>query len=115
MKKMTPYEREQLLEIIPEGEEKAISMGTLASMFSTSAREIRQVMYDLRTEGHIIAGTNTGYFKPVTTEELMKYYKMGRARALSGLQSLKAARKELIARGIKPDGAGKRKAKTEYT
>jgi len=103
MKETTSKAANTLLDIIPEGEENAVSMKFLSAICETDERTIRKAIFDLRCSGAIIAGTSAGYYIPVTEQELKDYYTMARSRALSTFRSLKAVRADLKQRGLDPD------------
>lgn len=90
-----------IMDYIPTGKDNAVSMKDLAIAMRTDARTVRKMIHSARMDGAIICGTNAGYYKPETDDELLSYYRLARRRALSGLASLKAARAVLKERGIR--------------
>ena len=94
---------ELILPHIGKGKKNAVCRRKIASVLETSKRNISQLVLNARLDGYIIASDNDGYYIPETDEELQSYYKMHRKRAVMALASLKAPRKELVRRGIKPD------------
>lgn len=91
-----------ITDVIPTGEERAISMAALARALDITERDVRKAILQARMAGSIIAGTGSGYFIPDTDEELLTYYRIAKARGLTTLASLKATRRELKERGILP-------------
>lgn len=90
---------EKVYSLIPEGKIRAIPMSFLASLLNTNERETRRAVLMARMHGKIICGTSEGYFKPESDEELLDYYHKARKRCITGLASLREARKLLIERG----------------
>lgn len=93
----------ELLKLIPEGEENAVHMKTLADYLNVEGRDIRREVLNLRKKERIIASSQNGYFIPTTKSELLKYYREARGRALTTLSSLKKTRRVLRAMGLNPD------------
>ena len=93
----------ELLKLIPEGEENAVHMKTLANYLNVEGRDIRREVLNLRKKERIIASSQNGYFIPTTKSELLKYYREARGRALTTLSSLKKTRRVLRAMGLNPD------------
>lgn len=80
-----------LFEIIPAGAKNAVSMDALANYYGADTRAVRQLIYNARCAGFVIAGDKHGYYRPDTRQELERYYNTARRRALSGLYALRAA------------------------
>ena len=93
----------ELFDLIPEGEENAVHMKTLADCLNVEGRDIRREVLNLRNKERIIASSQNGYFIPTTKGELLKYYRESRGRALTTLKSLKKTRRVLRAMGFNPD------------
>ena len=86
---------ENLLALLPEGRENAIPMKRLADLLGVDPRSLRAAIARAREAGCIIAGDSAGYYVPADKAELRRYYFAARKRSLSGLKSLKAARRKL--------------------
>ena len=90
-----------LLEFIPFGSKNAIKREELVRLSGMSDREMRRCIEELRKETPIVNLQNgRGYFRPETEEELVHYVTQEKARAMTILRNLKAAKKQLqIVRG----------------
>ena len=86
---------ENLLALLPEGRENAVSMRELADRLGIDQRALRAAILQAREAGEIIAGDSAGYYRPADKTELRKYYFAARKRSLSGLKALKAAHRKL--------------------
>ena len=88
-------EGNSLIDLLPHGKSRAVSMKHLADVFGCTEREVRAMIHRARCDGSIICGDSNGYYLPETREELMRWYRLARKRSLSGLKALKAARQQL--------------------
>ena len=70
-------------------------MRVLAGRLGVDDRALRAAIMRARESGAIIAGDSAGYYIPADKAELRRYYKTAKKRSLSGLKSLKAARRKL--------------------
>lgn len=86
---------ENLLALLPEGRENAVSMRELADRLGIDERALRAAILQAREAGEIIAGDSAGYYIPANKAELRRYYHAARKRCLSGLKALKAAHRKL--------------------
>ena len=86
---------EIILDILPKGKDRALKMSALAAALHTSERDVRRLIHEARCNGAVIIGDNHGYYIPETREELLPYYFTARKRSVSGLKSLKAAKRKL--------------------
>lgn len=84
-----------LLEVIPYGEENAISMTELSCILGITPRNVRSLVFKARVSGNIIAGTDEGYFIPVSLEEMQKYYRHAVARIKSCSQAIKPVKERI--------------------
>lgn len=84
-----------ITDFISYGKAKAVKMSELAAAMHTSEREVRKIIHDARCNDAVICSDNDGYFIPETREELLPYYSAARKRSISGLKSLKAAKRKL--------------------
>lgn len=105
---------QKIIDMIPTGEDHAVSMPSLARALDVSEREVRQIVLRARMAGGIIAGTASGYFIPDSDEELLAYYRMAEARSLTTLASLKATRHELKRRGISPAEISRKRTSKDH-
>lgn len=74
----------ELIELIPEGRENAISKAQLTEITGLSERSLRLVVAGERCRGKIIltdcSGTS-GYYKPTNTGEVLAFIRSMRKRA----------------------------------
>ena len=63
-----------LLNLIPIGQENAISMKSLARLTDSTIQEIKQWVENARLDGMIVASSQFGYYIPINEEELVDYY-----------------------------------------
>lgn len=74
----------ELIELIPEGRENAISKAQLTEITGLSERSLRLVVAGERRRGRIIltdcSGTK-GYYRPTSTSEVLRFIKSMRKRA----------------------------------
>lgn len=63
-----------LLNLIPIGQDNAISMSSLSKLTDSSLQETRQWVENARLDGMIIASSQAGYYIPIDEEELVEYY-----------------------------------------
>ncbi|MBQ9258174.1 MAG: hypothetical protein IJ181_13820 [Acidaminococcaceae bacterium] len=98
----------ELYDLLPTGRGNAISMQKLADLTGSRPRQVRQAIFNLRTDGLIIAGDSNGYYIPADDQELISYYKTAKARGLATLASIQSARKALQQAGIDTEGGGSR-------
>ena len=94
----------KLMDLLPKGEENAISMHELGSLIGMENREVRKMIFNARCAGKIICSSEKGYFLPVTDMELLKWYRIAKARGVATMTTLKKARQILKEAGIDPDG-----------
>lgn len=86
----------QLLNVLAhhQGRANGISAGSLATRTGLSQRQLRKHISALRDEGIAICGKpNTGYFVPVTPEELQESCAFLEHRALHSLRVLSRMKK----------------------
>ena len=91
--------KDRLLEHIPLSPGR-IHMRHLAEACHVNERQIRDLISTLRIDGELIGSDNEGYYIPASTEELVRYYRTQRARAITTLRSLKQTRRHLIEAGM---------------
>ena len=84
-----------ILDYIPEGRENAVSMRYLAIILNTDARTIRSMVHNARISGHVIIGDDSGYFKPVYEEDLIRWISKETAALRSKNKALQSARNAL--------------------
>ena len=80
----------EIVSLIPEGKENAVSMSRLAYQVNLSKRELRKAIQYAREGGEIIAGDEAGYYQPVTPEEYRHCLNRAHAREKTTLDSIKA-------------------------
>lgn len=90
---------DELVSILPHGEENAIKTKELSQYLGLSRRETRDEVLRARLEGKIICSSRHGYFLPETDDELLTFYLWMRKRCLVGLASLSQTRRLLVERG----------------
>ena len=89
--------KHRIMDYIPSGQDSAVSLKALASIFNTGTREIRQMVRNARLDGEIIVCCESGYFRPVYEEDLDRWIRKEEAAATGKfkmLQSAKDARDE---------------------
>lgn len=89
--------KHRIMDHIPFGQDSAISMKALASIFHTGTREIRQMVRNARLDGEVIVGDEYGYYQPTCEEDLIRWIRKEEAAATGKfrmLQSAKDARDE---------------------
>lgn len=95
-----PYSKyRKLLDNIPLGEDKAISMSGLSSILCITERETRKLVEKCRMSGNIICATEAGYFIPETMEELCRFHNRMNARISTCRKSLVPVKNVLIEEG----------------
>lgn len=82
----------EVISLIPEGKENAVSMARLAYQVNLSKRDLRKAIQYARESGEIIAGDEAGYYQPITAEELRHYYNRAFARATTALNGIQAVK-----------------------
>lgn len=94
MKKLTP-EQLCVMHYMPKGKKNAISRASLCEATGYSDRNNRFIISQLRAEGNLICNSGTGYYLATDIEDIERQYWQDKARALSILKRVKAARKIL--------------------
>lgn len=92
-----------IAELIPYGSEHAISMKDLSMYLNCGEREARRIIKNARLAGEVICGDSSGYYRPVTVEELKGYYQLTRERVATTRKCLAAVYKELKNKGVEAD------------
>lgn len=80
-----------IYDALKEGEENAVASKKLCAVFHLSERELRQNIEALRRSGLVILSSTKGYYLAGTIDELRRFVKRERSRALSVLRNLKPA------------------------
>ena len=88
-------EGNSLIDLLPHGKSRAVSMKHLSDVFGCTERDVRSMIHRARCNGAAIAGDSAGYYIPETREELQRWVRLAKKRSLSGLKALKAARQQL--------------------
>jgi Mn-dependent DtxR family transcriptional regulator len=70
----------RLLDLIPFGEENAVSTKELASLLNCHWREITLTVHYLRRKGHVICSCQRGFFKPERRDEIEHFVRTMRSR-----------------------------------
>ena len=93
-----------VLELIPYGEEKAVSRHELVASTSLTDREIRHIIASLRENTVILSRSSGGYYLPTADDipNIQEYIRKERCRAMSILKGLKYVTRYLedVKRGI---------------
>lgn len=91
-----------LIFLIPEGKENAISRNELVMRSGKTDREVRREIQELRAQGFFICNNQDGkgYYVSTDIEELRQQYKSDTARAMAILKRRKSIRDYLKSRGI---------------
>lgn len=88
--------------ILPEGEENALSRSTLAAMLGLSDRELRREIATERLHRALILSTQKrggGYFRAANLDELRRWVKSMEARGRATFAVVSAARRVLRDKG----------------
>lgn len=89
----------EIIDLIPFSPGR-ISCDALAAMLGVSKRVVKQLVLNARMAGAVICSDQSGYYRPTTKEELIRYYSIARRGAMTRLRSLKVIRRILIEYGI---------------
>ena len=89
-----------LKDLIPEGINNAVQGKDLEKALKIDTRQRYAMIEDARKAGMIICSCNAGYFRPENPDELLKYYRTARKRAITILSTLSTARRKLLAQGV---------------
>lgn len=84
-----------ILNYIPKGKENAISRTELMHLTGLNDRKNRELIEQLKHQGHLICNLGTGYFIAVTLSEMLSYYKQETKRAMAILHPLKFFKKAI--------------------
>lgn len=85
-----------ILQLIPNGAENAISRKDLAEKLGMSDRVMREAIEQLRHKGHLICTKPTGgYYQPESLDDIEKMYRMEMRRAKAILHRLTPLRRVL--------------------
>ncbi|MDO4484257.1 MAG: hypothetical protein Q4C54_07460 [Clostridia bacterium] len=98
-----------IVNLIPEGEENAVSMRDLARALQTEERKVRQYVEKARADGLFICSGDAGYFLPADDADLIRYYRRHHARLKTSYRALLPLKKYLGKRADAPSTAGKEK------
>lgn len=84
----------QILDLLPEGKENAISTVDLVRLAGCkSARDLQERIAYERNHGAVIcSGSGRGYWKPKDRQEIQEFVRTMDARALNTLRAAKSAR-----------------------
>lgn len=91
----------KILDIIPFGRDNSISTAELAKHLQADQRTIRATISRLRRQGYIICSNSdsslgrTGYFQPVSREELETFVNIETARIKTHRAAIAPAKKKL--------------------
>lgn len=100
MNKCDDYTK-KLMQLIPEGEDNAVSGAYLSSRLGMSDRAVRRAIEAARAEGLLIcnAQDGKGYYQSRDVAALKRQYRQDTSRALSILKRRKPLRDYLKAQG----------------
>ena len=93
----------RVFDVLPAGEEKAVSRSTLAAMLGLSDRELRREIAGERLHGALILSTmkhGGGYFRAASLEELRRWVNSMESRGRATFAVVSAARKYLREQGV---------------
>lgn len=90
--------KEQVLSCLHKGKNLANSRLWISVHTGIHDRKVRQLIEELRNEGHLICNTQdgTGYYLAETTEEILRQYRQDCNRAMSILRRIKPFRHALL-------------------
>lgn len=84
---------EILLSILPHGEKSAMTTDSLLGILGLAdSRSLRKLIAKARMSGAVICSSVDGYYLPQNRQEIQRFYKTTRAKALSTLEVLRSAR-----------------------
>lgn len=88
---------QDVVDLVPEGAENAVSMGQLVILSGVTERAVRKAVELARNDGIAIATCASGYYKPLPDdyEKLKHYYNARHHAAMTTLIGLKATRRLL--------------------
>lgn len=84
-----------LIELLPHGRENGISMHDLSNLINTDDRTTRKIIWQAKADGEVIASGDTGYFVPVSLDELREFVRRVAKRQKSTAIALAAARRKV--------------------
>ena len=93
----------RLLDLIPSGEENAISTKDLANLLNCHSREITLTIHFLRVKGTVICSCTKGFFKPKNLEETRHFVATMRSRCKHIRAAAASAEKLLKMGGIEDE------------
>lgn len=89
--------------VIPTGRENAVHARVLKQKWGLKdEREVRLIIQKLREDGVLIATNANGYYMTDDPDDLLRFYRTQRAKAIGLLKSISATRRYLKERGYKP-------------
>lgn len=89
-----------ILQLIPNGAENAISRKDLAAATGLNDRTMREAIEQLRHNGHLICSKPTGgYYQPTNIEDIERMYRTELKRAKAILHRLTPLRQALKQEG----------------
>ena len=91
-----------IFDLLPAGDENAISARDLCQICGVNGRKLRSIISNERENGALILSSfSGGYYRPTTEEELSEYITAMRRRAISTFKVIKSAQKALDTWGQK--------------
>lgn len=84
-----------LIELLSEGKENAITASELAQIMDCNSREVTLYIHALRSQGKVICSSREGYFLPSSLDEVQRFYQQMTSRQYE-IEKAKQSAKEYI-------------------
>ena len=97
---LSEQELTRIRETVPAGNEHAKSMRDTAAALGITERQAREMIAAARIAGELIASNVHGYFYTTDPDELTRFYRSARRRAMTCLTTVRATRAALKAAGV---------------
>ncbi|MGN0453091.1 MAG: hypothetical protein ACI4GZ_04735 [Ruminococcus sp.] len=107
----------RIFELLPEGQENAISRRDLAAITGLNDRELRREIASERREGALILSStdseHSGYFRPASANELRRFVASMTRRGKATFAAVAQARKALKRIEAEKEGKADERTQTE--
>ena len=84
--------KRNVIDLIPEGEQNAITARELSRILNCHRREITLAINALRCSGEVICSGNKGYYRPACVQEAMRTYRHMTSRQREIAKAAKSAK-----------------------
>lgn len=107
----------RIFELLPEGQENAVSRKDLATITGLNDRELRRAIASERREGALILSStdseHSGYFRPASADELRRFVASMTRRGKATFAAVAQARKALKHIEAEKEGKADERTQTE--